>query len=157
MQTIPFLDPKWSHEAVLLLISLKTEFSGMFSSNIITQKQAWKRISEEICNKGYHFSGDVCDRKFRSLKMRFTVEYIAMHLEKSFKAGEHMIIALSRPYPVLMLSNHLGSCFIKWLRFLFQIAHIQRPKAYHGFMSKVKAKIIIYGSNISLIFSPWAI
>lgn len=98
---------------MLLLISLKTEFSGMFSSNIITQKQAWKRISEEICNKGYHFSGDECDRKFRSLKMRFTVEYIAMHLEKSFKAGEHMIIALSRPYPVLMLSNHLGSCFIK--------------------------------------------
>ncbi|XP_034302388.2 uncharacterized protein [Magallana gigas] len=66
-------DPKWSHEAVLLLISLKTEFSGMFSSNIITQKQAWKRISEEICNKGYHFSGDVCDRKFRSLKMRYKI------------------------------------------------------------------------------------
>lgn len=80
-------DPKWSHDAVLLLISLKNEFSGMFSSNIITQKQAWKRISEEICNKGYHFSGDVCDQKFRSLKMRYKIMKEIIKLETVANPG----------------------------------------------------------------------
>lgn len=68
---------------------------------------------EEICNKGYYFSGDVCDWKFRLLKMRFIVEYIVMYFEKSFKVGEYMIIVLFRLYFVFMLFNYLGFCFIK--------------------------------------------
>ena len=61
---------KWSHEAVVLLISLKKENSEMFSMNTISQKQSWRRIAEMMCQKGHHFTGDDCDKKFRSLKLR---------------------------------------------------------------------------------------
>jgi hypothetical protein len=64
------LEQKWCHEAVLLLIQLKDEMSSSFSSNTISQKQAWRRLAEEICKKGHIVSGEDCDRKFRSLKMR---------------------------------------------------------------------------------------
>ncbi|XP_061162747.1 uncharacterized protein LOC133171968 [Saccostrea echinata] len=66
-------DSKWSTEAVLLLIDLRTESSSLFSSNTTTQKQAWRKISEEMCSKGHSFSGDECDRKYRSLKMRYKI------------------------------------------------------------------------------------
>ncbi|XP_062571186.1 uncharacterized protein LOC134233220, partial [Saccostrea cucullata] len=61
---------KWNTESVKLLISLKKENTEMFSSNIITQKQGWKKISEMMCLKGHHCTGEECDKKFRSLKMR---------------------------------------------------------------------------------------
>ncbi|XP_062588396.1 uncharacterized protein LOC134250052, partial [Saccostrea cucullata] len=62
---------KWNTESVKLLISLKKENTEMFSSNIITQKQGWKKISEMMCLKGHHCTGEECDKKFRSLKMRY--------------------------------------------------------------------------------------
>lgn len=61
---------KWSNEAVMCLITLKKEHSGIFSSNLTTQKQAWQKVSEMMCLEGHHFTGEECDRKFRSLKMR---------------------------------------------------------------------------------------
>ena len=60
----------WSNQAVLLLISLKKEKSDLFTSNVITPKQAWNKLSEEMCEKGHHVTGDDCSRKFRSLKNR---------------------------------------------------------------------------------------
>lgn len=62
---------KWSNEAVMCLITLKKEHSGIFSSNLTTQKQAWQKVSEMMCLEGHHFTGEECDRKFRSLKMRY--------------------------------------------------------------------------------------
>lgn len=61
----------WTNEAVLLLITLKKENNSLFTSNTVTQKQAWRNISEEMCKKGHHLTGDECSRKFRSLKNRF--------------------------------------------------------------------------------------
>ena len=45
-------------------------FLSIFSSNLTTQKQAWQKVSEMMCLEGHHFTGEECDRKFRSLKMR---------------------------------------------------------------------------------------
>lgn len=50
------------------------EHSGIFSSNLTTQKQAWQKVSEMMCLEGHHFKGEECDRKFRSLKMRQVVQ-----------------------------------------------------------------------------------
>uniref|UniRef100_A0A8W8NV98 DDE Tnp4 domain-containing protein n=1 Tax=Magallana gigas TaxID=29159 RepID=A0A8W8NV98_MAGGI len=61
---------KWSNEAVMCLITLKKEHSGIFSSNLTTQKQAWQKVSEMMCLEGHNFTGEEWDRKFRSLKMR---------------------------------------------------------------------------------------
>ena len=61
---------KWTNEAVLLLLSIKVEKESLFSSTICTQKQAWRKVAEEMCTKGEHCTGEDCDRKFRSLKMR---------------------------------------------------------------------------------------
>lgn len=64
---------KWSNEAVMCLISIKKENSGIFYSNLTTQKQAWQKVSEMMCLEGHHCTGEECDRKFRSLKMRQVV------------------------------------------------------------------------------------
>lgn len=50
----------WTNEAVLLLITLKKENNSLFTSNTVTQKQAWRNISEEMCKKGHHLTGDEC-------------------------------------------------------------------------------------------------
>ncbi|XP_048743320.2 uncharacterized protein LOC125656780, partial [Ostrea edulis] len=68
------LEPlKWSHEAVLLLISLKQGNMELFSSNLTTQKQAWRKIAKDMKTHGYVFSGEDCDKKFRSLKNRYKI------------------------------------------------------------------------------------
>jgi hypothetical protein len=61
---------KWSHEAVMLLLSLKQGNVNLFTSNTTTQKQAWNKISRDMSKHGYSFSGDECDKKFRALKNR---------------------------------------------------------------------------------------
>ena len=55
---------------MVLLISLKKDNSEVFSSNTISQKQSWRKVAEMMCQKGHHFTGDDCDKKFRSLKLR---------------------------------------------------------------------------------------
>ena len=49
---------------MVLLISLKKDNSEVFSSNTISQKQSWRKVAEMMCHKGYHFTGDDCDKKF---------------------------------------------------------------------------------------------
>ena len=55
---------------MVLLISLKKDNSEVFSSNTISQKQSWIKVAEMMCLKGHHFTGDDCDKTFRSLNMR---------------------------------------------------------------------------------------
>jgi hypothetical protein len=55
---------------VLLLLSLKKEKGNLFTSSVITQRQAWGKISKEMLVKGHKMTGEECSRKFRSLKNR---------------------------------------------------------------------------------------
>ena len=41
-----------------------------FLSSVLTKKQAWLRLSEELCIKGHVYTGEDRDKKVRSLKLR---------------------------------------------------------------------------------------
>ncbi|XP_071109583.1 uncharacterized protein [Haliotis cracherodii] len=60
----------WKHEAVLLLVELRRQHCDLFSSSTITSKQAWRRVGEEMRGKGHSFTGEDCDKKFRSMRSR---------------------------------------------------------------------------------------
>ncbi|XP_060564346.1 uncharacterized protein LOC132723606 [Ruditapes philippinarum] len=61
----------WTHEAILLLIDRRRELSHLFDNNAITQRQAWRKVAEELKSKGYKYSEDDCSKKFRSLRARY--------------------------------------------------------------------------------------
>ncbi|XP_060556226.1 uncharacterized protein LOC132716908 isoform X2 [Ruditapes philippinarum] len=63
----------WSHEAVLLLISLYSEHKELFNNNLYKQKDVWIKISKGMEEKGHHFQPHHCDSKWRALKHRHKV------------------------------------------------------------------------------------
>ncbi|XP_046544600.1 uncharacterized protein LOC124254794 [Haliotis rubra] len=61
----------WTECQVRLLITLRQQYEHLFTSSIVTQKQAWKKVADEMTEKGYCYSGDECQRKFGSLRLRY--------------------------------------------------------------------------------------
>lgn len=63
---------KWNKNAILLLISLYKEFEDELD-NSRKKKNVWIKISLRMKEKGYVFTNDECDNKFRNLKARYTI------------------------------------------------------------------------------------
>ncbi|XP_053390777.1 uncharacterized protein LOC128553629 [Mercenaria mercenaria] len=61
----------WTHEAILLLIEKRRELGHLFDNNAVTQRQAWRKVAEELRSKGYKYGEDDCSKKFRSLRARY--------------------------------------------------------------------------------------
>ncbi|KAB0805297.1 hypothetical protein PPYR_02267 [Photinus pyralis] len=62
---------RWTHESTLLLLSLYEDHIGSFKSPKKTNKSVWLRIANEMSKRGYLFTGDQCDLKFRNLKKTY--------------------------------------------------------------------------------------
>lgn len=65
----------WTHEKVLLLIELYREHRELFSNSAIKRHEVWRKIASQIQAKGHHVTGDMCDKKFRSLRNRCVVTW----------------------------------------------------------------------------------
>ena len=65
----------WRNEEVNLLISLYIENKELFTSSCVKQGEVWRRIGNGMQENGYSYTGEQCDKKFRSLKYRYVNEF----------------------------------------------------------------------------------
>lgn len=62
---------RWTHESILLLLSLYEDNVVAFKSPKTTNKKIWNEISKQMILQGYSFTGDQCDLKLRNLKKTY--------------------------------------------------------------------------------------
>ncbi|KAK4885737.1 hypothetical protein RN001_002008 [Aquatica leii] len=62
---------KWTHESILLLLTLYEDHNEQFKSSKKRNKTIWNLIGQSMSQKGYPFTGDNCDIKFRNLKKTY--------------------------------------------------------------------------------------
>ncbi|KAK9688388.1 Myb/SANT-like DNA-binding domain [Popillia japonica] len=62
---------KWSHTNIKLLLELYRENIQLFNSPKKTNKSVWLSVAKNINERGYTFTGDQCDLKFRNLKKTY--------------------------------------------------------------------------------------
>lgn len=63
--------PRWTHEKILLLMSLYEDNVNLFKSGKKTNRSIWNGIAGHMANKGYVFTGEQCDIKFRNFKKTY--------------------------------------------------------------------------------------
>lgn len=61
----------WTHEATLWLIGLYKTYQESMKDPRIKKKDVWNRIAADMAANGYHFHGDMCDKKWRNLKKSY--------------------------------------------------------------------------------------
>ncbi|XP_053390473.1 uncharacterized protein LOC128553360 [Mercenaria mercenaria] len=47
------------------------ELGHLFDNNAVTQRQAWRKVAEELRSKGYRYGEDDCSKNFHSLRARY--------------------------------------------------------------------------------------
>ncbi|KAK4882395.1 hypothetical protein RN001_005714 [Aquatica leii] len=63
--------PRWTHEKIVLLMSLYEDNVNLFKSGKKINRSIWNGIAGHMVNKGYVFTGEQCDIKFRNLKKTY--------------------------------------------------------------------------------------
>ena len=63
----------WGHNNVLNLVAKVGEHWQEFCNGVRKKKFIWKDIATEMLQNDFAVSGDECDRKWRNLKVGFSV------------------------------------------------------------------------------------
>ncbi|XP_052239249.1 uncharacterized protein LOC127850324 [Dreissena polymorpha] len=61
---------RWTHEGLLLMLSLYEEHKLKFDSASFKNKNVWRLKAEEMAHKGITVTGEACDSKFRLMKFK---------------------------------------------------------------------------------------
>lgn len=77
---------EWSEKATKLLLTSRLEMEKYFNRPTCKKKKLWQKISLEIGKKGYKFSADKCDLKYRNLLKTYK-----KNKEKQKKSGADSI------------------------------------------------------------------
>jgi len=64
-------DREWTRASTICLIEARREFDDMFENPPCKKMQIWQQVAEKINAKGFHFTGEECDTKWRNILLTY--------------------------------------------------------------------------------------